>query len=151
MASSAKKTITWEEEEDEEDDEDENYADDDLENNDIGLSLLDDFFNETTEESLLPSDWEDCIADRVSATVGEGTDSVFELFCEEVQFVRMAFRREFENESPPLSKIVNLFFGPDSKIFRVIKDNINITHSEFIKFMKTFCVQSSYRVSCGNV
>jgi hypothetical protein len=75
---SAKKTVTWE---DEEDDEEEDYNEADPENNEMDCRFL----MNSTEESLMPSDWEECIADRVSATIGEGIDSVFELFCEEVQ------------------------------------------------------------------
>jgi hypothetical protein len=94
------------------------------------------------------SDWKDSTVDVISATVGDGSDTVFEMLCEELQFIRMAFRKEFDSEQPKLSDIVNLFYGPDSKIFRVFKDAIKITHVEFIKFMKTFCVQTAYRVLC---
>ena len=94
------------------------------------------------------SDWEDCVADGVLATAGEGSDTVLEILCEEVQFIRMAFQREFDTTQPSLSAIANLFYGPDSKIFRIFKDTLKITHVDFIKFMKTFCVQTAYRVSC---
>jgi hypothetical protein len=93
-------------------------------------------------------DWEDCIADGISTTIGEGSDAVFEMLCEEEQFLHMAFQRGFCTELPTLSDIVHLFFGPDSKIFHVFKDTIKINHGNFIKFMKTFCIQTSYRVSC---
>jgi hypothetical protein len=70
------------------------------------------------------------------------------MLCEEVQFLRMAFQCEFCTELPTSSDIVHLFFGPDSKIFRIFKDTIKINHGDFIKFMKTFCIQTSYQVSC---
>jgi hypothetical protein len=160
MATSKKKTIRFEGDDDEdEDDYEEETSGDEEEifrsrskqffNDDIGLSLLEEHLNETEEgSSIMLSDWQDCVADGVSATVGEGSDTVFEILCEELQFIRMAFQREFGTIQPSLSNIVSLFYGPDSKIFRLFKDNLKITHGEFIKFMKTFCVQTSYRVSC---
>lgn len=59
-------------------------------------------------------------------TVGEGTESVFEQFCQEEEFIRMAFKRTFGTERPELHQLVEYFFGPDSKIFQVLKDNISI-------------------------
>jgi hypothetical protein len=156
MASSRKKkTVTFEGDEDNYDEE--TSGDEEeiirsrsrrLYNDDIGLSLLEEHLNETEEGNIMLSDWEDCVADGVSATVGEGSDTVLEILCEEVQFIRMAFQREFDTTQPSLSAIANLFYGPDSKIFRIFKDTLKITHVDFIKFMKTFCVQTAYRVSC---
>jgi hypothetical protein len=159
MATSKKKTIRFEGDDDEdEDDYEEETSGDEEEifrsrskqffNDDIGLSLLEEHLNETEEGDIRLSDWQDCVADGVSATVGEGSDTVFEILCEELQFIRMAFNREFGTMQPSLSDIANLFYGPDSKIFRLFKDTFKITHGEFIKFIKTFCVQTSYRVSC---
>jgi hypothetical protein len=59
----------------------------------------------------------------------------------------MAFKRMFGTERPELHQLVDCFFGPDSKIFQVLKDNISVHHTQFIKFIKTFCVQSGYNLS----
>ena len=80
-------------------------------------------------------------------TVGEGVEAVFEQFCEEEEFIRMAFRWTFGTKHPKLHQLVDYFLGPDSKIFQILKDNISIHHTHFSKFIKTFFVQSAYNLS----
>jgi hypothetical protein len=112
------------------------------------LSLLEQLLNKhDADKGLSPSDWKDVELGNIQVTVGEATESVFEQFCEEEEFIRMAFQRSLGTDLPELHQIVDYFFGPDSKMFLVFKENISIDHNQFAKFIKTFCVQSAYKLS----
>jgi hypothetical protein len=107
MAPTKMKNVTFDGDDDddgrEEDDNDEVVSEDDGEeifktqsnrcfNDNIGLLLLEEQLNATSAEgNLMVSDWKDSTADIVSASVGDGNDTVFEILCEELQFIRMAF------------------------------------------------------------
>jgi hypothetical protein len=56
--------------------------------NDEDFALLEKLLNEhDTATGLSPSDWKDVELGNVQVTVGEGTESVFEQFCEEEEFI----------------------------------------------------------------
>jgi hypothetical protein len=112
------------------------------------LSFLKQLLNEhDTDEGLKPSDWKDVELGNVQVNVGDATESVFEQVCEEEEFIRMSFKWSLGTESPELHQLVDYFFGPNSKMYQVFKDNISIDHNQFAKFIKTFCMQSAYKLS----
>jgi hypothetical protein len=127
MASSRKKTVTFQDKEEEDSDEDNhNFYEEpmleDLDERDLfrhvdelGLSLADHFVNENTEDGLSLSDWKDCEADHVYATVGEGSASVFESFCEELEFIGMAFRAEFNTVHPSYARLSTSSLDPRAR------------------------------------
>jgi hypothetical protein len=97
VASSKKKAVAFEGNEDDDDsrdkdDYDEVSSEDDEEifktrsnhcfNDNIGLSLLEEHLNETSNEgNLMVLDWKDSTVDVVSVTVGDGLDTVIEMLC----------------------------------------------------------------------
>jgi hypothetical protein len=153
MASGRSRTVTFEDEESNPDDCEDYFGElsddeDDAMQTAEDLSLLEQLLNDRdTADGLSPSDWENVLLGNVQVTVGEATEAVFEQFIEEEEYILMAFKKRFGTERPAMHQLVEYFFGPDSRMFQAFKDNTSIHHNQFIKFMKTFCVQSAYKLS----
>jgi hypothetical protein len=112
MASGRSRSVTFEDERNDESghesDECDDYfgepSDDDEEELEAGadhedFSLLEQLLNERDKaEGLSPSDWKDVELGNIQVTVGEGTETVFEQFCEEEEFIRnFLFRSQIRN------------------------------------------------------
>lgn len=113
----------------------------------IGMSLEDYLAQKNVNPPSVAS-WKDVDSDIVTATIGEATEIVWKEGKDEIGFFRRkVFMPKFHTEKPSLKQIADLLFGPNSSIVRLFQQKLGYNHAEFSNFMRTFFVQSAYRLS----
>jgi len=96
--------------------------------------------------------WEDePIPEVVSVTMGRAVHEVWQQAKQEVNCARNGFKKLSGSPRPTIEQHADFYFGPESEIFRAFQDVLQWEHSEFSLFLKTFCVQSAYKVSANEL
>lgn len=114
---------------------------------DIGMA-----FHDVIQDNLgkFPAvgDWKDEeVGEVVAVTLGRGTHDVWTQAKEELGCARSGFEELLGTKRPSMEQIVSFFTGLNSELFRVISDELSWTYDDFCLFLKTFCVQSAYKIS----
>eukprot|EP00978_Attheya_sp_CCMP212_P031601 scaffold120168_cov94-Attheya_sp.AAC.1 len=112
------------------------------------MSFDDALANEAAQPPRIQA-WKDVpvLQTNVRATIGEPTEVVWSEAISEMKFVREVFQKNFGTLRPSIGQLSDLFFGPESKIFGVFKDNLQWSIEDFKSFIKTFLVLSTYKLS----
>jgi hypothetical protein len=131
-------------------DDDDEVADNTAEKG-IGMSLADYRAQELVKTPTVQS-WKDVDCNVVTATIGEATDIAWTQGKDELGFFRRkVFLKNFNTVKPSLLQIVNLLLGPESNIARLFEKKLGMKNQTFKMFLRTFFVQSAYRLSTSEM
>jgi hypothetical protein len=131
------------------DDDDEEIVQNLVENT-IGMSIDDYIANEKANVISVES-WKDVRCEAATGTIGEATEIVWKEGKDEIGFFRRrVFGPKFGTQSPSLYQVSELLMSPhssESSIARLFEQKLKWSMSKFTLFLRTFFVQSAYRLS----
>ncbi|CAB9527303.1 unknown protein [Seminavis robusta] len=115
---------------------------------DRGMAL-EDFEREEAQGFDGPNVWKAVDnVDETKATIGVAQDAAWNQARVEMQFIRQKMERLCGSQRPKFAAIFNLLFGPESEVYRCFKEEkIFDCHDDFLHFVLTFFLSSSYQVS----
>jgi hypothetical protein len=115
--------------------------------NSIGMSI-DDYLANEKSKIVAVSSWKDVDCQVATGTIGEATEIVWKEGKDEIDFFRRkVFQPKFGTLSPSILQISSLLLSSEGSIAQLFQHRLKWSIPRFTKFLRTFFVQSAYRLS----